>query len=152
MLFVFFFKQKTAYELRISDWSSDVCSSDLNFGRDVVVDGNNRLGVDHSMRRETRNTEMMFDVLAGAPQSMRATEQTAVVVGSATHRARHPAVSGASRTFTAPWKKSHHDAGAHRQRINSVAEFDDSTCRLMAQQHRHGSYPIAVDHGEVGVT
>src|SRR3546814_5074427 len=25
----FFFKQKTAYELRISDWSSDVCSSDL---------------------------------------------------------------------------------------------------------------------------
>src|SRR3546814_18425337 len=28
-MFVFFFKQKTAYELRISDWSSDVCSSDL---------------------------------------------------------------------------------------------------------------------------
>src|SRR3546814_5400568 len=25
----FFFKQKTAYEMRISDWSSDVCSSDL---------------------------------------------------------------------------------------------------------------------------
>src|SRR3546814_12457130 len=31
---VFFFKQKTAYEMRISDWSSDVCSSDLF---DVVV-------------------------------------------------------------------------------------------------------------------
>src|SRR3546814_17314939 len=29
MYFFFFFKQKTAYELRISDWSSDVCSSDL---------------------------------------------------------------------------------------------------------------------------
>src|SRR3546814_9687578 len=28
---VFFFKQKTAYEMRISDWSSDVCSSDLTF-------------------------------------------------------------------------------------------------------------------------
>src|SRR3546814_146165 len=28
-VFVFFFKQKTAYEMRISDWSSDVCSSDL---------------------------------------------------------------------------------------------------------------------------
>src|SRR3546814_1177328 len=27
--FVFFFKQKAAYEMRISDWSSDVCSSDL---------------------------------------------------------------------------------------------------------------------------
>src|SRR3546814_10238682 len=29
MFFCFFFKQKTAYELRISDWSSDMCSSDL---------------------------------------------------------------------------------------------------------------------------
>src|SRR3546814_2002255 len=29
MVFLFFFKQKTAYEMRISDWSSDVCSSDL---------------------------------------------------------------------------------------------------------------------------
>src|SRR3546814_4732059 len=29
MLFVFCFKQKTAYKMRISDWSSDVCSSDL---------------------------------------------------------------------------------------------------------------------------
>src|SRR3546814_18379698 len=29
MVLFFFFKQKTAYELRISDWSSDVCSSDL---------------------------------------------------------------------------------------------------------------------------
>src|SRR3546814_3756238 len=28
---VFFFKQKTAYEMRISDWSSDVCSSDLHY-------------------------------------------------------------------------------------------------------------------------
>src|SRR3546814_10776750 len=31
MLFIlFFFKQKTAYDMRISDWSSDVCSSDLD--------------------------------------------------------------------------------------------------------------------------
>src|SRR3546814_1468262 len=29
IVFCFFFKQKTAYEMRISDWSSDVCSSDL---------------------------------------------------------------------------------------------------------------------------
>src|SRR3546814_536740 len=31
-MFFFFFKQKTAYEMRISDWSSDVCSSDLPGG------------------------------------------------------------------------------------------------------------------------
>src|SRR3546814_4204848 len=33
-----FFKQKTAYEMRISDWSSDVCSSDLRLrARDVAI-------------------------------------------------------------------------------------------------------------------
>src|SRR3546814_16605287 len=35
----FFFKQKTAYEMRISDWSSDVCSSDLEPTLVVRVDG-----------------------------------------------------------------------------------------------------------------
>src|SRR3546814_7869546 len=34
-LIFFFFKQKTAYEMRISDWSSDVCSSDLRRARRV---------------------------------------------------------------------------------------------------------------------
>src|SRR3546814_7027663 len=40
-LFIFFFKQKTAYEMRISDWSSDVCSSDLiaALTGDVTLDG-----------------------------------------------------------------------------------------------------------------
>src|SRR3546814_2570775 len=33
---VFFFRQKTAYEMRISDWSSDVCSSDLGRGHNSV--------------------------------------------------------------------------------------------------------------------
>src|SRR3546814_3728603 len=36
MSFIFFFKQKTAYEMRISDWSSDVCSSDLS--RDEIAE------------------------------------------------------------------------------------------------------------------
>src|SRR3546814_20963474 len=33
---LFFFKQKTAYEMRISDWSSDVCSSDLREEADMA--------------------------------------------------------------------------------------------------------------------
>src|SRR3546814_4263022 len=33
----FFFKQKTAYEMRISDWSSDVCSSDLQMGNTISL-------------------------------------------------------------------------------------------------------------------
>src|SRR3546814_1416773 len=34
-MYFFFFKQKTAYEMRISDWSSDVCSSDLLAGAGI---------------------------------------------------------------------------------------------------------------------
>src|SRR3546814_1712722 len=38
----FFFKQKTAYEMRISDWSSDVCSSDLYYDKiDGMIYGDN---------------------------------------------------------------------------------------------------------------
>src|SRR3546814_8115979 len=47
MLRFFFFKQKTAYEMRISDWSSDVCSSDL--------DGRIRLCRDGNVERGNRN-------------------------------------------------------------------------------------------------
>src|SRR3546814_17990913 len=42
----FFFKQKTAYEMRISDWSSDVCSSDLAAylaQRIIALEGRNRV-------------------------------------------------------------------------------------------------------------
>src|SRR3546814_79668 len=38
VFFLFFFKQKTAYEMRISDWSSDVCSSDLAEGDQALAD------------------------------------------------------------------------------------------------------------------
>src|SRR3546814_6593563 len=44
---VFFFKQKTAYEMRISDWSSDVCSSDLQIEHQGRIDqvGARQIGV-----------------------------------------------------------------------------------------------------------
>src|SRR3546814_7582745 len=51
----FFFKQKTAYEMRISDWSSDVCSSDL--------DDN---GEDH-MLKDMRTRELMSTYLMTVP-------------------------------------------------------------------------------------
>src|SRR3546814_5249424 len=46
----FFFKQKTAYEMRISDWSSDVCSSDLSADR-IAAGVRRRVGVDEIRRR-----------------------------------------------------------------------------------------------------
>src|SRR3546814_1336153 len=39
LLIFFFFKQKTEYEVRISDWSSDVCSSDLGLQAEQILDG-----------------------------------------------------------------------------------------------------------------
>src|SRR3546814_4804461 len=51
----FFFKQKTAYELRISDWSSDVCSSDL-------------IDLDQAFARETR--EQSANGLKGKAQEI----------------------------------------------------------------------------------
>src|SRR3546814_7896268 len=62
LIFIFFFfTQKTAYEMRISDWSSDVCSSDLRgfghratlcppFGQQLVK----RPGIDHRARKDVR--------------------------------------------------------------------------------------------------
>src|SRR3546814_1005078 len=46
-MFCFFFKQKTAYEMRISDWSSDVCSSDLQLGA-VANGGSARFSFAHN--------------------------------------------------------------------------------------------------------
>src|SRR3546814_1563078 len=44
----FFFKQKTAYEMRISDWSSDVCSSDLDL---CALPGNGQISDGERARR-----------------------------------------------------------------------------------------------------
>src|SRR3546814_1449637 len=43
VFFFFFFKHKTAYEMRISDWSSDVCSSDLDDFSSLLVSSDNRV-------------------------------------------------------------------------------------------------------------
>src|SRR3546814_5544837 len=49
-LMIFFFKQKTAYEMRISDWSSDVCSSDLRSPRSAQARGERQMRTyDHNV-------------------------------------------------------------------------------------------------------
>src|SRR3546814_1963690 len=42
---LFFFRQKTAYEMRIGDWSSDVCSSDLASARSITRSAKSRVAV-----------------------------------------------------------------------------------------------------------
>src|SRR3546814_16676208 len=53
---IFLFKQKTAYEMRISDWSSDVCSSDL-YVEDRHEDGDSR----HRIARHRRHAAAVID-------------------------------------------------------------------------------------------
>src|SRR3546814_7854642 len=71
---LFFFKQKTAYEMRISDWSSDVCSSDLLYelrtgagrcgGADQPPSG--RISV-HALHRHRAGLLMSEDDISMAP-------------------------------------------------------------------------------------
>src|SRR3546814_1699999 len=56
--FFFFVKQKTAYEMRISDWSSDVCSSDLpEVSVDVLVDA---LGPRRALLQQLSDAQMVI--------------------------------------------------------------------------------------------
>src|SRR3546814_2343545 len=65
MLYFFFFKQKTAYEMRISDWSSDVCSSDLVFeALGVTVAPTDRIGHVAHIGVRTRNFSFAANELA----------------------------------------------------------------------------------------
>src|SRR3546814_5180755 len=71
MLF-FFFKQKTAYELRISDWSSDVCSSDL-FG------GIREISADHLASGRLPNPQNFFRTRASVRDYSSAPVPSAVI-------------------------------------------------------------------------
>src|SRR3546814_2813152 len=66
MLFViFFFKQKTAYEMRISDWSSDVCSSDLWAHLDWAIKRHlgGELTATEGAAAKLWHTELQWDVM-----------------------------------------------------------------------------------------
>src|SRR3546814_3305702 len=56
LICLFFFKQKTAYEMRISDWSSDVCSSDLYFNAEKPSDSHLQLTI-QAASIDTRNAD-----------------------------------------------------------------------------------------------
>src|SRR3546814_17261571 len=59
----FFFKQKTAYEMRISDWSSDVCSSDLT----------GRSSARHKLPKATATTREVLDVQLWSTEKIKGT-------------------------------------------------------------------------------
>src|SRR3546814_1955382 len=64
----FFFKQKTAYDMRISDWSSDVCSSDLANAADLLTSDCDPY--DQPFVTGTRTQEGFYKVRAGLDQAI----------------------------------------------------------------------------------
>src|SRR3546814_4868571 len=61
----FFFKQKTAYEMRISDWSSDVCSSDLFRLLVLLIDIEHRIMAEGAVDRRARNARIARNAVIG---------------------------------------------------------------------------------------
>src|SRR3546814_9646651 len=87
----FFFKQKTAYEMRISDWSSDVCSSDLGDAAGLAVQQGARhvvpghqAGEEGEMRLAGREAQVLG---AGAAQRLHGGD-AAAEIGRASCRER----------------------------------------------------------------
>src|SRR3546814_6879441 len=72
----FFFKQKTAYEMRISDWSSDVCSSDLQntLGKMMIsaaeYAGYDALGLAELLQRGELTSAELLETAIGCAQKL----------------------------------------------------------------------------------
>src|SRR3546814_4092916 len=94
----FFFKQKTAYEMRISDWSSDVCSSDLLLAdssvTEVMLNGRGDVWAERGGRLERlaldldeREVEVLVERVV-APLGLRVDRTSPIEIGRASCRER----------------------------------------------------------------
>src|SRR3546814_10500968 len=83
----FFFKQKTAYEMRISDWSSDVCSSDLIGVTDAEAEGVGVVLVAQCGAKQV-GLEVAADLVAGIERGVGAQPEAREQIGRASCRER----------------------------------------------------------------
>src|SRR3546814_5320101 len=90
LLCFFFFKQKTAYEMRISDWSSDVCSSDLAVAADQARRGEG--GGDHAaaclaerMRADGKGNLATIFARAASTFGFTASSSSGVILANSQH-------------------------------------------------------------------
>src|SRR5213596_1087357 len=129
----FFFKQKTAYEIRPCDWSSDVCSSDL------AAHGNRLPLLEHAQQLHLRRGGHLADLVQEEGATARRREQTLLVAHGARERAldvseqlrleqalgERPAVERQERAF-----------GTRRALVNVAGDDLLPGSRLAPDQHR----------------
>src|SRR3546814_10473362 len=103
--FVLFFKQKTAYERRISDWSSDVCSSDLKAERDGLSERFKSAVTDLAAEAEARKAA---DIRLAALLSEQKARDAAHEIGRASWRERWCQYVSISVVAVSSHTKLHH--------------------------------------------
>src|SRR3546814_11743024 len=131
LLYVFFFfKQKTAYEMRISDWSSDVCSSDL---RGRQIDHRDRARRLPIAREREGKREILARLGRRAPFTRGGHEHLQRCLGIARERKREAAIGGGDpRGMTVPRRADGGPIGRQR-----VVQGKDGVCRVICGGSRN---------------
>src|SRR3546814_2183293 len=112
MCAVVFCKQKTAYEMRISDWSSDVCSSDL--GSSALIF--HLLGMDRESRSQV-TTEELHLIVAEASRSGVIEESERAIISGVVRLSDRPAREVMTPRTEVDWIDADADADAIRARL-----------------------------------
>src|SRR3546814_7930096 len=123
MHILFFFKQKTAYEMRISDWSSDVCSSDLDDPSLPRRDA----GLVH---RCTRAGQRVHQGRAPAARDAMGAGGAGHLSGRAGHVDRDLATQAVGGDRPSVWRH-----GDFRLVVMDVAEYTDRKSTLLNSSH-----------------
>ena len=119
--------------------------------RHVIAHRHDRAAMQHRMRREPGDAHVVVDIRVSLVESHVVAHQRARVVDRSARDARQLSVRPAVVALAAARQEDCADLLAHRQVRDVVPHLLHHARGLVAQEHRHGSRPVAVDDGQVGV-
>src|SRR3546814_5790990 len=133
MCVIVFFKQKTAYDMRISDWSSDVCSSDLPLVQTVAVP---IIGATEGQQFQVKLREAPWGDLQGQSTATITASSTAMATARATGTFRAPRSFAATGTLQFELRKDTHrrspDGGWDRWATSLAHRSEEHTSELQS--------------------